>query len=448
MKKHFLTVLLMLPILCLGQAELEAVFETDPVLNLNGADDPAIWLHPTDPDLSFFVGTDKQTLGRLELYNSDGTRFWSTESGTKYNNVDVMYNFEFEGDTIDVVIASNNSDNTIDIYRVDVENRNLVDITGSTLCDFNNLYGLVAYHDLCNHKYYVFLTRRTTDGKCYQYEITDNGNGGVDTELVRILSNLPSRTEGMCADYMLGHFYIAEESIGIWKYGARPEDGQDRILMDSVAGPNLTALVEGLCIYYSDDSIGYLLATSQGASNYQVYEREGENEYLGTFSIEENTDAGIDEVNSPDGIDVISFPFGSNFPQGAFITQDTQNGVGFTNYKILPWESIAEGLELRIDTLFNPRYLLPDLCDSLPPLSISNLEFNQFKVFPNPASDYLNIELNLTASNSPYQIYDSMGRLVLSGTLNEQRIYVADLNDGLYYVVVNNSVNTWVKRSK
>ena len=56
-------------------------------------------------------------------------------------------------------------------------------------------------------------------------------------------------------------------------------------MVEDEIGTHLTADVEGLTIYYSGDSTGYLIASSQGDNTYAVYKREGENSYIGQFAI-------------------------------------------------------------------------------------------------------------------------------------------------------------------
>src|SRR5687767_14304370 len=47
--------------------------QTEPMQHAgDSADDPAIWLHPTKPELSLILGTDKQ--GGLVVYDMDGKR--------------------------------------------------------------------------------------------------------------------------------------------------------------------------------------------------------------------------------------------------------------------------------------------------------------------------------------------------------------------------------------
>jgi len=230
-------------------AEVQALYETDHVPSYNSADDPAIYLNALNSDSSFFIGTDKSGGGGLELYNMDGTRYWETTPAKSLNNVDVLYGFPLGGDTIDIVGASNRSDNRLEIFQVNDVTRKLINITGVTATGLSALYGFIFYKDVCNQKYYAFLTLKNSSGFVYQYELTDSGNGTINATLVRQILNLPTRTEGMAADQILGHLYVSEEYTGVWKYSASPTGGSSRTLLDSV-GPtgNLTAMIEGISI--------------------------------------------------------------------------------------------------------------------------------------------------------------------------------------------------------
>ena len=81
--------------------------------------------------------------------------------------------------------------------------------------------------------------------------------------------------------------------------------------------------VGGLTIYYGPDSSGYLLASSQGDSTYAVYDRAGDNSYLGSFAV--GGIEGIDPANESDGADIINVALGDTFPYGLLVVQDGFN---------------------------------------------------------------------------------------------------------------------------
>jgi 3-phytase len=158
-----------------------------------------------------------------------------------------------------------------------------------------------------------------------------------------------SQVEGCVADDELGHFYLGEERVGIWKFSAEPNGGKKGHLIDTTKG-NLTSEVEGLALYYINKTEGYLIASNQGNNTFTVHNRTGDNEYIGRFSIIANDVLGIDAVEDTDGIEVINVPLGKAFPYGVFIAQDGKNANPDENqnFKLVPWENIANALGLKM----------------------------------------------------------------------------------------------------
>jgi len=128
-------------------------------------------------------------------------------------------------------------------------------------------------------------------------------------------------------------------------------------MVDSIGEGNLTADVEGVSIYYGPNGTGYLIASNQGADNYAVYERQGDNKFLGHIHIVADEATGIDGASETDGLDVTSANLGPAFPHGAMIVQDGRNisPDERQNYKIVPWERVASALGLTISSGYDPR---------------------------------------------------------------------------------------------
>jgi hypothetical protein len=135
------------------------------------------------------------------------------------------------------------------------------------------VYGTCLYVSPVTGSFFVFVDSRA--GLVEQWELVDDGTGSIDGTLVRSFA-VGSEAEGCVADDETAQLYIAEEAVGIWKYGAEPGAGATRSLVDGTA-PNghLTADVEGLTLYHASDGLGYLIASSQGSSTYVLYERGG-----------------------------------------------------------------------------------------------------------------------------------------------------------------------------
>jgi 3-phytase len=301
----------------------------------DAADDPAVWVHPSNPALSTVIGTDKR--GGLAVYGLDGQQLQYVPDG-RLNNVDLRAGFPIGGRSIALVAASNRN-NTIALYQVNPTTRLLEHIAARSIATGVG-YGACMYRSPASGKYYYF--GNSEQGAVEQWELFATSAGKVDATKVREF-DVGSQTEGCVADDQLGHLYIGEESKGIWKYGAEPTAGETRTQVDKTgSGGHLAADVEGLAIYDAGAGRGYLIASSQGDNTYVIYRREAANAYVATFEI---VAAGrIDAVSQTDGIAVTSANLGPAFPQGLFIAQDGENDNCNQNFKFVPWLSIAAAI--------------------------------------------------------------------------------------------------------
>jgi 3-phytase len=317
-----------------------ATVETEPVpVGGDAADDIAIWIHPQNPNLSTIIGTQKQ--GALIVYDLKGQELQTLPDG-RMNNVDLRNDFPLGTQTITLVAASNRTDNNIALYQVNTTTRQLEPLIYTQTVGLDDeIYGLCMYHKPSTNQYYIFVNDKK--GAVEQWEIFANAQGEITGQRVRSFE-VGSQTEGCVADDVHGIFYIGEEDVGIWKYSANPTDGETRTLVDTTnLGGHLTADVEGLTIYDAGNGQGYLIASNQGNHSFTVYQRTGDNQFLGTFQIIADEQSGIDGATDTDGIDVTSISLGDAFPHGVFIAQDGQNlnPTAAQNFKLVPWENIA-----------------------------------------------------------------------------------------------------------
>ena len=322
-----------------GAGEVEASAETDPVPHANdAADDAAIWIHPTDPALSTVIGTDKQPGGGLAVYDLAGNELHGV-GGTAMNNVDLRDGFPLGGSTVSLVTASDRANKAIAAFRVDPTTRGLVNVA-SRLIGTGSLAGFCMYRSAVDGQFYAFTNN--SNGIVKQWRLFDNGSGLVDATMVRTF-DVGDTTEGCVADDERGHFYISEESVGIWRYGAEPTASTSRQLIDGTGvGGHLTAHVEGLAIADTPAG-GYLIASSQGNDSFVIYDRDTY-QHVGTFKIVASPT--IDAVRHTDGIEVTTAALGSAFPGGLFVAQDGTNDDGSVNqnFKLVRWEEILAGL--------------------------------------------------------------------------------------------------------
>jgi 3-phytase len=323
-----------------------AAYETEPVPTPgDAADDPAIWANPVDPSKSTIIGTDKRR--GLAVYDLTGRQLQFLSDG-QLNNVDIRYDFPLGGQRVALVTAANRLDNSIAIYKVNPQTRLLENVAARRVTTVEEAYGSCMYQSAKTGKTYYFVDSERGDVE--QWELFDNGAGRVDARKVRWFrveiqtASAEARMEGCVADDSHGYLYVGLEDSGILRFGADPDAGSSFTAVDTTGqGGHLSSDdVEGLTLYRRDDGSGYLVASNQGRNNFVIYQREGNNGYVGTFKIAEGN--GIDEVTHADGIAASSRPLGSLFSDGMFVTQDHENDGRNQNFKIVPWQRVENAI--------------------------------------------------------------------------------------------------------
>jgi 3-phytase len=316
---------------------VSAVVETDPVPHDgDAADDPAVWVNPTDPSRSAIVGTDK--LGGMLVYDLTGRQLQYLPVG-EMNNVDVRPaadGFTLGGHPVVLVVAGNRSANSIAVFALDPDTRQLSDIAGDAIRPELEVYGSCLYRSAATGKFYAFVDSK--EGQVEQWELSDDGSGKVVGQRVRSF-HVESQVEGCVADDEQGFFYLGEEAKGIWKFGAEPDAGEagELIAPVSASGP-LVGQVEGLSLAYGAGGAGYLIASSQGDSSFAVFRREGANAYVDSFQIVPG--GGIDGTEHTDGVDVSTADLGRSFPSGVLVAQDGENEGAGQNFKLVPLQHV------------------------------------------------------------------------------------------------------------
>ncbi len=318
-----------------------------PLSAAGNADDPAIWIHPTNPEKSVIIGTDKDE--GLWVWDLSGKKLQQVPLGTAVNNVDLRYSFKLGGGEVDIVAANLRKIGKVAVFRINP------DYTGSdiliTLADKDS-----KNNDIQKDSYAFALYRRPSDGNMYlfdrakkkkggalrQFLIEDDGSGkGVKVTPVRDLNYSGKVNEGTVADDELGFLYTAEEGKGIHKYYADPDKSGDPISLFAL-DDGITSDREGLALYKCADGTGYLLLSDQGdsgmkvPSSVKIYERQGDNKFVKTVFTTDSRGRG--DQQETDGLDVTSVSLPPLFPQGFVITHDGFHSA-FNLYK---WEDFAQ----------------------------------------------------------------------------------------------------------
>lgn len=314
------------------------VVETKAKTSLEDADDPCIWIHPDDPQLSAIICTDKDQ--GLAVYDLEGNEIQFLHLG-RVNNVDIRSSFSFQNRKIDLIAASNQSTDTISLFTMDPQARKILPLPAKPIKPImKRLYGLCMYKGR-NDRFYVFIT--SNKGMVEQWEVYDDMEGQIGANLARTLK-VSTQAEGCVADDELGFFYLAEEKKGIWKFNAEPDGGQIGNLISQI-NPVLMPDLEGLAIYYGrTPGTGYLIASCQGNNRFTVLDRANDHRCLALIEIADSHE--IDGAQHSDGIDVSNRNLGDRFPEGIFVAQDGINRDGDpTNFKYVSMKDILLELE-------------------------------------------------------------------------------------------------------
>ena len=320
--------------------------ETAPVASSGDAmDDPAIWVHPTDPSRSLVIGNDKG--GGLETYDLAGNRVQRLSFGTQFwGNVDVRQDVVVNGIDHDLVGVVQQG---VRFYNVDPDTRLLSPVTEGGAPIGVNGEGFCLYRSPVSQKVYGISI--TIAGIVNEFELTDtDADGLLESRTVRTFA-VGSESEGCVADDDTGALYISEENVALWRYSAEPDGGTARTAVDVLtsAGGHLINDIEGVTLVSQPDGAGYLIVSAQGDSDpsssyFAVYRREGGNDFVKTVRIVDG--ATSDDCDHTDGVTAVADDLGPAFPQGIFVCQDNNNDapgtVGNQDLKMVRLEKVVD----------------------------------------------------------------------------------------------------------
>lgn len=269
-------------------------------------DDMCIWRHPTNPALSTIITSDK-TAAKLFVYDLEGTTLQVIPVDGKPGNIDLRHGFLLDGKKVDIAGVNERNHSSIFLFAVDKDTRTLSRVDNGAIETGPN-YGFTLYQSPKTGKFYAFTVSKREGNGVEQYELVDDGNGTIAGAKVRTWEL--GQSEGCVADDETGQLYIAEEDRGIWKVGAEPGDPTPGELIIPLGPHDFVAEVEGLTICYGRNASGYLIASSQGNSQYKIFQREAPHAFIASFQVE--------GAASTDGIDALNADLGPAFPNGVF----------------------------------------------------------------------------------------------------------------------------------
>ncbi len=324
---------------------IKPLYTTEPVEF--DTDDPAIWVNKQDPSQSLVIGTDKDENGGLYVYDLQGKIIKEKViKGIKRpNNVDIAYGLQLGGKSLDIAILTERMTHKIRIYSLPdmkpIDNGGIEVYVGETNEMYRDLMGIALYTTPAG-QIHAIVGRKTgpTDGTyLWQYLLEDDGHGKVKAAVVRKFGNYSGmkEIEAIAVDNELGYIYYSDEQFGVRKYHADPAKGNNELALFAKEG--YTEDNEGISIYKTSDTTGYILVSDQSANQFKVYSREGgknANDHPLITSIKTST-------NQSDGSDIVSVPLNGDFKHGLFVAMSDNK-----TFQFYRWEDLA-GKKLKIN---------------------------------------------------------------------------------------------------
>ncbi len=330
---------------CSDPVEVSALYETPQVISPDdAADDPAIWLNQAVPEQSIILGTDKKS--GVYAYNLQGEQIGYTELG-KINNIDTR---SLDSDTY--ILASNRTDQTVDLWRF----ADLAMSEAAAKSDFSlplersiqgqseiNIYGACMGLD----KTFGLLAFITED-EGPRVEVWQYVHNSL--KLIHTFNN-GGESEGCVYDDENRTLFISEEEVnGVLRAYQLSDvlDFSSSVVIDSRKG-NIGGDPEGVTLYKTSSSEGYLILSSQGDSKFNLYSRTAPYNYLGSFRVADGE--AVDGVTITDGIAAINYPLNEDFPEGLLVVQDNDNtregDLLRQNFKLISFSKVIAALQLR-----------------------------------------------------------------------------------------------------
>lgn len=311
---------------------IQPVYITDSVPH--DTDDPAVWINTADPSKSLVIGTDKNEAGGLYVFDLKGKMDHSkTVSGLKRpNNVDIEYGLVLNGQATDIAVTTERLTHKLRVYQLPamraVDNGGIPVFEGETKPEFRDLMGIALYKNKSG-KIYAIVGRKTgpmDSTYLWQYLLQDDGKGNVSASLVRKFGKYSglNEIEAIAVDDQLGYVYYSDEGVGLRKYYADPEKGNAELALFAKTG--FTQDHEGISIYNSSDSTGFILVSDQQAAQFHIFPREGvagnphQHPLLRVVKV---------TAHESDGSESVSVPLGKDFPRGIFIAMSDNKTFHF-----------------------------------------------------------------------------------------------------------------------
>lgn len=175
------------------------------------------------------------------------------------------------------------------------------------------------------------------EGYLWQYRLEDDGQGQVKATLVRKFGKWSGKKEieAIAVDNEMGYVYYADEMEGVRKYHAHPDSSGRELALFATTG--IARDHEGISIYRSSDSTGYILVSDQQANQFQIFTREGK---AGNPHDHQLVKVVKTSTEGSDGSEVTHLPLNAHFSKGLFVAMSEGGVFHFYDWRDIIGEKV------------------------------------------------------------------------------------------------------------
>lgn len=314
---------------------------------LNDSDDPAIWIDTLDPSRSLVIGTDKgDSSGGIYAFTLHGRidMIRTRRPLRRPNNVDIINGVSLSEKLVDVAVATERGTMSLRVFRLP----DMTPIDGGGLPVFDGdasraPMGIAMYRRPRDGAVFAIVGGKSGphDGYLWQYRLVDAGNGTLTATRVRSFGAYSGKKEieAIAVDQQLGYVYYSDETVGIRKYYADPDhaDAAKELALFGTTG--FVSDHEGIAVYPTSDSTGYLLVSDQQGHRLQLFPREGTAGARHTHTALATIPVAAQET---DGLEVTARALSPAFPEGMLVMMSTDKTFHFYD-----WRDIRKRLPAR-----------------------------------------------------------------------------------------------------
>lgn len=251
--------------------------------------DSAHW-QSTNSNMSLLISTLEED--GIAVFNAQGTQIQHIKSN-EVVGVDVRYGITADnGDKIDIAAVALVDENAFAFYQIDSKN-------GQPLRKIGQFSTLIKPEGVCLAKNLttgdVYVNSFSDEGDWVQFKLTYDGHQ-ISSALESNGQALPVRTtkvggklSACVVDDETSVLYLAEQNVGIWEYGADPEDVKDRTLFDVAKPIGHLNEIESIDIAYQKNGNGLIIVADE-QEGFLLYDRSSK-KFINQFLID-----GVEEA--------------------------------------------------------------------------------------------------------------------------------------------------------